>query len=982
MVDLVTARWSVLVGKDFVRVAKAIGDKQMWVSKDQHQALLYTLPVRITAYDLSSLLESYGRKTCFIGCNPFLYVRNWYAVICFKNEVSKLAAVGLIPVFKSVNLCWAGLCLAYCTQCTHFGHITANCSLSVTPPSQNQEEDIVIGVGLGESTCDKSAAATATITATYTAKNFFMFPHVVKLENMLKGLAVLVLNLNSGHMGSGVAIIMDLSLVKHVCKVLKMSSWLLLVKLLFRNRLSVSILGLYVGASLTVYFFQADKINFLIAKAVNESSFIILGGDFNKDRSHKCASFKKCFDLDLVNSLGGSSLDKLPTWCNSCGVAKTINYVFLSSNLVNVIMDHGMLDVDNFFDTNHKTVSVSVGLGGLLDTRFSLMHKQANKNCWKFGVKNVNKLKWTEFKDGMAANASMFSNAFVAAGKFSDLDAITFKKKWFKGFDSVFNKVSSRFYKLELLVSKLVKTSHLISEGDFALLLNTWDRLDSVDTLSVKSLFLSGSGFNGICSELAKARKSYRSSKMLESKCAEKSHIRQAIENRMESFELDKSCTIRSVLECPFHKVVLDHLVVADELVLKLELVKSKVDRIMEGWTRRWLVVSDFSDNWKRQFRPLDYIFDGAFSGVMNLISFDEMFSVILSLPDGKAAGLSGISNELSWRKAWVSMISKPYEWEGVLTNTHPIALIETAHKILSKILSDRISSACNEFDVLQGDNFSVLKGTTMQSPIFAIGSVVKNVLEKNRELWLVLQNMCKAYDSVDWEHLERSLIKIKMCNSSQAATQHILDVASEFFRINDILINNNKTVAILINCQVETPYLTVSGLPIFIVKKGEPHCLKSKSGLPLDFLNDALHHLSLYDLKTFEQIQAESKLVSAIVFANSVAGVVCIFSEYDLSLACAFHHRSGTPMFLVLGKINFLKCVSSFKRYGIAFVEQLHNQNGVVFSWQTFKCWKRLDPCGPIPFWFDFSACFLGGVASSPVCFSFVRNSALPDVH
>ncbi|KAG9296440.1 hypothetical protein G9A89_015032 [Geosiphon pyriformis] len=1107
----VASKWSVLVEKDSVCVALAVEDKQMWVLRNQHQALLYTLPVDTIAYNLSGLLESYGGKTYFIGCNPSLYVRDQCAVICFENEAFKLAAVGLIPVFKDVNLHWAGLCLAYCMQCTQFGYITANCSVMVSnqnrvclaviykkksapvlmvgAPSgvsshrqipsfgsidngkpllsvmndlekqlvsiesslisfarqivtsllQNQEEDIVMGVSLGKSTCDKTVAATAT--ATYTAKDSSVSSHVVKLENMLEGLAVLVLSLSahfdslalaavegknlpwiadrfagvrvftsgldSSHMEFGVAIIMNSSLVKHVCKVLEVLSWLLLVKLLFRKRLSVSILGLYAGASLT-----ADEINFLIAKAVNESSFIILSGNFNKNSSHKCASFRKCFNLELVNSLGGSSLAKLPTWCNFHGVVKTIDYVFLSSNLVNVIMNYGMLNVDDFFDTDHKVVSVS------------------------FDVKNTNELKWAEFRDGTAANAFMFLDAFVDIIRkiIILLAGGTFKKKWFKGFNSVFNKVFSRFHKLEWLVSKLVKAFCLIYEGDFALLLDTWNRLNSVGTSLVKSLFLLESGFNDIRSELAKARKSYCSSKMLESKCAKESCIRQTIENRIKSFELNKSHTIRSVLEYSFCKVVLDHLVVNNELVLEPELVKSK--------TRRQLVVLDFSDDWKCQFWPLDYVFDGAFSGVMNLISFDEMFSVISSLPNGKAAGFS----------------------EGVLINTHSIVLIETACKILSKILSDRISSACNEFNL----------------PIFVIGSVVEDALEKNRKLWLVLQNMHKGYDlvvitnfgltsgyvvhdSLDqgevfslllWHIFYDSLMcKVKRQGevygyrlnshfagltlffatsafvddtiwvaSSQATTQHILDVASEFFRINDISINNDKTMAISINCWVETPYLTVSDLPIFIAKKGEPYCylgiFLSSNGLLVPSLakthSNVRFFVNLVLKKAISDKQfsylasaAESKLASIIAFANSVgilghlfshrshnlqilswrlchpllfpacvsvnssnnflAGVVCIFSGCDLSLGgsltCAFYCQGGTLMSLILGEINFLKCVSSLKQYGITFI---------------FKHWKRLNPHGPIPFWFDLSMCFFSGVASSPVCSSLVKNSTL----
>ncbi|KAG9307028.1 hypothetical protein G9A89_003079 [Geosiphon pyriformis] len=331
---------------------------------------------------------------------------------------------------------------------------------------------------------------------------------------------------------------------------------------------------------------------------------------------------------------------------------------------------------------------------------------------------------------------------------------------------------------------------------------------------------------------------------------------------------------------------------------------------------------------------------------------------------------------------------------------------------------------------------------------------------------------------------------------SSQAATQRILDVASEFFRFNNISINNNKTVTILINCQVLNPHLTISGAPISIAKRGESHrylgiflsseglskpslakaqadvrffanlvlrkaisdkqctylvsavffpiisyrtqfsfvsvgvcskwdalvrkVLKSKSGLPRDFLSDALYHPSLYNLKTFKQIQAESKSASVVAFVNStgvlgrlfshrshdlqvlswrpchlllfpvrvgislsdnfLAGVVRIFSGCNLSLGgpldCAFRRRCGTPMSLVLGESCFFKCIPSFRCYGIAFVEQLRDHNGDVFSWGTFKRWKRLNPRGPVPFWFDLSVRFLGGVVPlsstvSDICFS-----------
>ncbi|KAG9288907.1 hypothetical protein G9A89_019529 [Geosiphon pyriformis] len=715
------------------------------------------------------------------------------------------------------------------------------------------------------------------------------------------------------------------------------------------------------------------NINLLIARAVNKSFFIVLGGNFNEDSSHKSASFKKCSDLGLINSLGGSLFAKMPI----------------------AVVDHDIANIGDHFDSDHRAVS-------------------------KFDIKNADEAKWLEFKSAMSANTSMFTNKFDVAVRFSDLDAI-----------SIFTKATFRFHKLKLLVSKLVKTLHL-------------NILDFVSTSAVKALFLSDSNFNTIYFVLAKARKLYHFSKLLESKCAEEYFIKQAINKRMESFELDK--------------------------VLKSILVKSKVNVIMKKWTRKCRVHCD--------------------KLVLDMLLLLLNFCLI-------------------------------GESEGVLMNTHLIALIETACKILFKMLLDKISLACSTFDVLCEDNFFVLKNMSTQSPIFTIGSVIENALEKNRELWMVLQNICKAYDSVGWEHLKRNLVRIKMYNrfirffgsihnghtnrvmtdfgltdgycvydrldqrevfspllwcifynpllcevkrqesvcgyrldsyfisktgrvESQiglmsfftagafAAMQHILNIASEFYRINDIFINNNKTMAIFINCTVSNSYLTISGLLISVAKKKEPHhyfgiflsskslskpsLAKAKSDVQFfvnlvlkkaisdkqfvylvsvvfflivnyctqfSFISDTLICKSLKfksGLPLNFPIQTENKSASIVSFANSVlswhpyyslqfpvcirvclldnflAGVICIFSECNLSLgsllAGAFYLHSSTPMYLVLGEHYFFKCVSSLRHYEITF--------------KIFKRWKQMDLRGPILVWFKISVCFLNGLVSS----------------
>ncbi|KAG9294180.1 hypothetical protein G9A89_021539 [Geosiphon pyriformis] len=769
--DLLVSKWSILIRKDAVWVARADVDKQTWDSRNEFKTLLYTFSVGTNAHDLWDFIGSVGGKTCVIKHNSVNYTWVYCTTVCFESKSNLNQALANTLVIKDVSLHWSCLFAALCSSCNSLGYTSRNCKsadnwfrlakiyerksasvfhllafggktwasvlgfirngkflppvvndlkkhlvsiksslvslieqigklakrlksfmpavsqsspgcqLLVTSPSQNQEEDMVMGVDSSDATSDKTATISGCEIEKYVERSlcfshepismlgwfgfgkWCFFSTFFSMSSLVWKIAMCnVRGLNNPakqdnvihwhkDMNNLVSIFMKSKLKGKVCPWLTDKF----------DGIRVFTSGLnsgFMGASVLIV---ASKINSLIAKAINKSSFVILGGDFNENGSQKCASFKKCLELGLVNSLIGSPAIKMLTWANSRGVMKTIDYVFVSPNLVNFLVYHGVLDVNEYFDTDHQAVSVSISLSGLLDTHLFSLCKQANKDYWKFDVKNTSEAKWLEFKDATAANTTMFLGAFGNAVKFSDLGAMwdviykimvlsaggVFKRRWFKDFDTVCNKVSSRFHKLELLVFKLVKTSCLSSSVNFALLLGIWDNLDSAGASTVRFMFSSGAKFDDIHSALAKARRSYCSSKLLKSKHAEESHIRQAITNRIESFELDKDYTIRSVLECSFYKVVLDHLVVDNELVLEPNLVKSKINTIMEGWTRKCVVVDNIFDTWFCQYKLLNYIFDDAFSEIMSEIDFNELHHVITSLPNEKAAGLLSISNEL-----------------------------------------------------------------------------------------------------------------------------------------------------------------------------------------------------------------------------------------------------------------------------------------------------------------------------------------------
>src|SRR5256885_4643 len=109
------------------------------------------------------------------------------------------------------------------------------------------------------------------------------------------------------------------------------------------------------------------------------------------------------------------------------------------------------------------------------------------------------------------------------------------------------------------------------------------------------------------------------------------------------------------------------------------------------------------------------------------------------NLSNGKAAGPSGISNEMikhlsddmqiilwkfvcsciankdipdAWRLANIYPILKPKPWDCSLNNTRPITLLENTRKIMVSILTHRLSSIISTHHVLKGNvylNFRLL---------------------------------------------------------------------------------------------------------------------------------------------------------------------------------------------------------------------------------------------------------------------------------
>ncbi|KAG9296140.1 hypothetical protein G9A89_014732 [Geosiphon pyriformis] len=726
--DLLASKWSFLIRKDSVRVAKAVGDHETWAFRDQFRMLLFTLPVEMTAHDLGTLLEEAGGKTCVINCSLETGNKTRCAVVCFESDEAMESAFHTESIFGSVKFSWARLDLVCCKQYGKFGHSVLKCNAGVASASQSSKlfkkpanldthlqlaklyakkkvpisrsvafggkswAQVVLVASAFHSPHDGSGSGFLPFGAsssggtppplsmvnsplgTHLARlkhsvellfdqilnillrfdnlslvpsapsfsvilsvdishpsvsNFLMVADfdlgsnmpiflssgndnfqlgvssskvltskvgilesklvvldasigsiLVKLEQMCAGsgplginvsakqtdvvhwhikdkfdrMQIFSLELNKGFMGAGVAIVMNTSLACHVSKMEEIPGQVVSVWLLFKSKLSVTVLGLYAGVSFGARFGQASEVNFLIAKAVNSSNFVILGGDFNENRSGKSASFKFCLSLSLVNSFVGHYLADSHTWSNLKGVGKMLDYIFVGGNLSFAVAGHQVVSVSDFFNTNHRAVVILVSLSGLLDVQLNSLRKQANKDCWKFKIKNADCTGWAKFKDLSSAKLLSLSEMFFGAEMCGDVDAmwavlvravvdsadVTFSRHWFFG--------------LELLVAKIVKKFCSGDLLDTDCLVSKWLTLNDAKTHAFKDLVSSGVKSDVVVRHLSLVCRDYRRSKMFESRLAEKALVRKAIEKCMDNFCLDKSNMIRSVLEKPFRK--------------------------------------------------------------------------------------------------------------------------------------------------------------------------------------------------------------------------------------------------------------------------------------------------------------------------------------------------------------------------------------------------------------------------------------------
>ena len=279
----------------------------------------------------------------------------------------------------------------------------------------------------------------------------------------------------------------------------------------------------------------------------------------------------------------------------------------------------------------------------------------------------------------------------------------------------------------------------------------------------------------------------------------------------------NQSRMIDSLLERTHRKIKLDRVMLDDgSLTTDEQEINNKVNDHFQNVAKpRDHAPTDIPDEWLPYYAPIN-IEDSVYNSQLNPIEMDEFNGIVNHCPNGKAAGVSGITYELvkyaskefkqwllklyngcivagitptSWKYALLYPIPKPMEWECDINKTRPIVLLEIFRKIFSKVITKRLSHTLVSNKILKGNNHAGLPGGSTLEPIRILNMIMEDAATNRKPLYIYFQDMSKAYDRVRLPILKRALERLRIPSK-------LIDIIIGLFsdRENSVITNSGFT--------------------------------------------------------------------------------------------------------------------------------------------------------------------------------------------
>ena len=81
----------------------------------------------------------------------------------------------------------------------------------------------------------------------------------------------------------------------------------------------------------------------------------------------------------------------------------------------------------------------------------------------------------------------------------------------------------------------------------------------------------------------------------------------------------------------------------------------------------------------------------------------------------------------------------------------------------MTKILIKKLMWVFCQKNIFKRPNFAELSGNSTEEPVQILNALMEDAKESNKELWLVFQDMKKAFNSVSLKGLKKAMLRIKV---------------------------------------------------------------------------------------------------------------------------------------------------------------------------------------------------------------------------
>ena len=537
-----------------------------------------------------------------------------------------------------------------------------------------------------------------------------------------------------------------------------------------------------------------------IRTAVSNNHMVLVAGDFNTSSSR--------FHAELTQALLGAGLVDLAEEHGNISPThgtNRIDFIFGCTILASHTSKYTTIDLrDSFLNFDHKALVLRTSLGDYLDRDLQARIRQAVAEAGRRVVKvsNVSEEGWMRFENAVSRNIQHLLQQKHAHSWIYCISSVEQLEDAWNLFETAITSAAKENLPskkhgpiLSIKPHPSDKYSHAISE------LRRWKTDRTTEALpSWITQLVRENGGPPTCTGLTKGQYHRRAwhvlsgARLLDRLSRKSKDIHDAVDARCENMTGSLSRAIASVLDRRRPTSIVDRVLVDGKLTHDPSVVRQTIASQVGEWFQADtdLSLNNLDGRWAEAFEPRSDIQPEIWNGIMDAPLLTEIQNVMINSAPDKAPGPSGLTYRLlsragtlalkllqsifsaclklkmvpsRWREGLILLIPKTSSgYTGSILSMRPITLLESASKLLMKIIVQRIFTVIkgSNVKIVKGAYHSVLPGTDTMGPISILSAALSQSHMRKQSLWVYFEDKSKAFDSVPHYVLRLALQRLR----------------------------------------------------------------------------------------------------------------------------------------------------------------------------------------------------------------------------